>query len=127
LICGESDPLTDSSGRRIVLIVEVNPVIFTLVNTYGCRDKKSNNTLFSETENKIGTWVTKYPAAKIIWGGDFNVVMNENVDRWPPRDRGQKELEHIWNHVDPVDIWRLKLPSDRANSWSNKNTSLQSG
>ena len=42
------------------------------------------------------------------------------------RTEKQNELEHICNNLDLVDIWRVKHPSDRTFTWSNKNKSLQS-
>lgn len=59
-------------------------------------------------------------------GGDFNTVMNESVDRWPPKDKQTNELENICGRLGLIDIWRHRHSNEKAYTWSNKDRSLQS-
>ena len=64
----------DNTGRWIILLVDVNHVQF------------SNCILIRDIERKISQIMSKFPLAKVIWGGDFNTVLHDNLDRWP-KDR----------------------------------------
>lgn len=116
----------DYNGRWIMLLIDINHSQFILVNIYGYNNKQMNNTLLSSIENKINVWVVSYPLAKIIWGGDFNMVLDESIDRYPPKDKKANELENVCNTLDLVDIWRQKHLNDITYTWSNKDRSLQS-
>ena len=42
--------------------------------------------LFRDIKRKISKIMSKFPLAKVMWGGDFNAVLHDNLDRWPPKD-----------------------------------------
>ena len=71
-----------------------------------------------------------FPSAKVLWGvggrRDFNTVMDESMDRWPPKDRAPHELGNICNRLDLIDIWRHKHPNQNIYTWNNKDRSQQS-
>ncbi len=43
-----------------------------------------NDQLLFLLEERLLHWLYKFPGAYLILGGDFNVVLNESIDRWPP-------------------------------------------
>ena len=47
-------------------------------------NKPRNIVLFSSVETQISQIILKVPCAKVIWGGDFNTVMDNSIDSWPP-------------------------------------------
>lgn len=69
----------------------------------------------------------KFPLANIVWGGDFNSVFDEDLDRWPSRsNEAHCEIKNVCTHLGLVDIWRLKNPDTRMYTWNNKEYSKQS-
>uniref|UniRef100_A0A3P9LHW9 Reverse transcriptase domain-containing protein n=1 Tax=Oryzias latipes TaxID=8090 RepID=A0A3P9LHW9_ORYLA len=115
--------LIDKNGRWIILVVNFDQFYFILINTYASNNPTNNNTIFLTLEKKIKTLLQKYPTTKILWGGDFNAVMNGHLDRFPPRKEDAKELKNICNRLDLIDIWRHKHPYKKIFTWSNKDRS----
>ncbi len=58
-------------------------------------------------------------------GGDFNTVLNESIDRWPPgrRSNSNTALKDFMHRLELVDIWRVKNANDQEFTWSNKKLS----
>lgn len=51
--------------------------------------------------------MAKYPVAKVILGGDFNMVMDNQLDRWPSKlTPNSKKLIDFTKRLDLIDIWR---------------------
>ncbi len=117
---------TDREGRWIILIVVIDHQQFILVNVYASNNRRINMSLFATIENNLSHLIPTFPEAKILWGGDFNTVMDESMDRWPPKDKKTNELENICNRIGLIDIWRHRHLNGKAYTWSNKDRSLQS-
>ena len=91
---------------------------------YASNNKSSNCILFRDIESKI---MSKYPLAKVIWGGDFNTVLHDNLDRWPPEDSNSVcEIRNICLRLCVLDIWRHENPDKIMFTWSTKHVSIQS-
>lgn len=56
-----------------------------LLNVYGYNSSIENTTLMDNISENIQYWLNKYPSAVLILGGDFNMVLNSDLDRFPPR------------------------------------------
>ena len=85
--------------------------------------------MFLDTiEDKISYWLNKYPYASLVVEGDFNIEMNNMLDKWPPRRSGSRNsvLSCLMDKFDLVDVWREQFPNDRQYTWSNKDCSRQS-
>jgi len=100
--------MADINGRWLILAVENFQSQFIIVNTYGFNSKQQNKQLFFTLEEKIKQMLLSFPSAKILWGGDFNRVVNDSMDKWPPRSQISTELNHICNRMGIIDIWRCK-------------------
>jgi len=117
----------DSLGRMVILHVNIDQKHYTLVNSYATNNRQLNGTFFKNIEIKLKQVITKFPLAKIVWGGDFNSVFDEDLDRWPSRSNATHcEIGNVCTRVGLVDIWRLKNPDKRIYTWSNKDYSIQS-
>lgn len=118
---------TDTEGRWIILHVSIDFSQFIIVNVYATNNKQKNNNLFLTIEGKIEQLCSKFPCAVIIWGGDFNTVMDEEIDRWPPK-RKEKTcvLKNICTRLDLLDIWRYTYPQQRMYTWANNDSTKQS-
>ena len=117
----------DTKGHFFILVINTNDTIILLVNIYGYNSKGENDTLLGVLESRILYWLSNYPSAMIVMGGDFNVALDGLQDRWPPRANPSlaSTLIQFMHKFGLVDIWRGKNPGVLSYTWSNKtNTSL---
>ena len=63
------------SGRLQILETEIDEKLFTIINLYG--PNKDEISLFETLDN----FVSDNEEKTFILGGDFNVVLNENLDK----------------------------------------------
>ncbi len=117
----------DTKGHFLIVVINTNDTIILLVNIYGYNSKSENDTLFEILEARFLYWLSKYPSAMIIMGGDFNIALDGLQDRWPPRSNPSlvSTLIQFMYKFDLFDIWREKNPEVSLYTWNNKtNTSL---
>ncbi len=86
---------TDNSGRLVILEVNVDQSHYILVNLYATNSKQQNKIFWGNIELKLMQIKNKFPDAKIIWGGDFNCVHNDLLDRWPLKEDGMCEIKNV--------------------------------
>ena len=67
--------IEDPNGRYVILNINVNGTKLELVNVYGYNIDRDDH--FTEIENyiKSDNWDS------IIWGGDFNLIFNLDLDK----------------------------------------------
>lgn len=77
---------------------------------------------------KIEYILGKYTNMKIILGGDFNLTINDTIDRWPAKSSASSNatLTDFMYKRNLTDIWRLKNPNMVDFTWGNKTGSLKS-
>lgn len=74
---------------------------------HGYNSPFENNNFFDTLGDKISQWVQKYPTASIISGGNLSTVMDNTVDRWPPRNTPvNSRLRGLNDSFNLTDIWR---------------------
>lgn len=66
----------DENGHFISLVLKSFSVTFIVVNIYGYKSKPDNDQLLFLFEERLIYWLSKFPIAYLILGGDFNVVLN---------------------------------------------------
>lgn len=66
-------------------MLELANLTFVIVNVYGFDSHTENNDLIGRLEELVLRWLTKLPESHIISGADFNAVLNNCLDRWPPK------------------------------------------
>lgn len=76
--------VNDPDGHFVCLLLTCNDFFIIAVNLYGYNRKPENDNLLKAIENILKSWLEKYPRAYIIMGGDFNIVQDCAVDKWPP-------------------------------------------
>lgn len=118
----------DSLGHYVCLVIECNNVLFILVNLYGYNTKPENDRLLDSLDTKLTIWLFKYPNSTLLIGGDFNIALNTEVDRWPPAQSSVATLriKTLMEKYNLIDIWRKKYPDNRSFTWSNRSGSRQS-
>ncbi len=77
----------DLNGHWVALVLNIEEVFFILINIYGYNSMSHNQRLFSELLDVIVELRTLYPTDNIILGGDFNIVPEEVIDRYPSKCR----------------------------------------
>jgi len=124
ILCSVCDP----GGRYICLVLDISNVIGIIVNVYGFNQHKSNEKLFDQVEEQVLKLLTKYPNSFLVFGGDFNVVLDNILDRWPPKspDNSNLYLKRFMQRFSLLDSWRETHPSQKTFTWSNNSLSNQS-
>lgn len=100
--------ICDESGRYIILELGFDGIEIVLASLYApnCDDVNFYKNFFKQIES--------FQNCNIIIGGDFNLIMDVNLDR-----RGTSEYNHSKSHealldfmerTNLVDIWRLRNP-----------------
>lgn len=70
-------------GRWLLLVVELNDIIFILGNIYATNISSRNRSLFQEFEEEISTFLRSFPKAKLTMGGDWNSI--EDIKNYIPK------------------------------------------
>ena len=105
----------DENGRYIVLDIAIDNERYLIGNYYGanidCPDHLQEYlNLLSPTEGQ-----------QIISAGDYNFVLNVNMDKRGGRPRTHEKSKNLllnWNNaVDTIDIWRVKHPNTFDYTW----------
>ncbi len=92
-----------------------------IVNIYGYNQQKENKKLIDQVEEHVLILLTKYPNSFLIFGGDFNVALDNILDRWPPKspDKSNLYLKTFMERFSLVDSWRETHPSQKRFTWCN--------
>ena len=118
---------TDDIGRKILINIEINDQMYTLVNIYAPNTISDRVTFFEQLNDFINCHSIN--KSNLIIGGDFNCVSEE-------RDRvsgvvhiSSKQLSKLLHEVDAIDIWRILHPDEIAFTYidpshQNKNSRI---
>jgi len=119
---------SDSLGHFHLLVISLNQQIIILGNIYGYNTSPDNKNFFDKLDEKLTLWSNKFPNAFLILGGDFNVSINNYLDRHPPKGTAcvSPALLGLICKFDLVDIWRERYPNNLEFTWTNKDGSRQS-
>ena len=96
----------DNNGRFLILDVTVNSKRISLINIYG--PNKDNPEFFQGLFQNLEL----YDNEEIIMGGDFNCILDSELDRRGENDQSNTESRKVlatWMD----DIWRLHHPLER--------------
>ncbi len=75
----------DPLGHWILCVFEANDDFMILGNIYGYNNPNQNKSMFAEITKTIKVLCQRYPTDNLIFGGDYNMVMDEWLDRSPPK------------------------------------------
>lgn len=73
----------DINGHFVCQVIDFNKIVLIITNVYGYNTKVGNESLFDTIEQKLLIWLNKFPNALLLIGGDFNVALDNALDRWP--------------------------------------------
>ena len=102
-------------GRILLVTIKVHDSEFTLINIYG-PNKDDTNILV-----QLEKYILKHSDKTYIIGGDFNTVLNENMDKKNgnigTHKKCREKLLELLNVANLTDSWRLKHPDKRQYTW----------
>ena len=105
----------DTQGNFIILNVKTIEREFTLINIYG--PNRDNPDFYLKIKKKI----TDLNLLNIIWGGDWNLVLNPNLDYHNYRNinnkKAQEKVLEIMEDINLIDIWREINPELLRYTW----------
>lgn len=113
---------SDPDGHWLMVVSEINGSNFIMLSVYGYTNRAQNKKLLSFLCDKLEQWKLSYLVDKVIVGGDFNVVPDPFLDRFPPRASCYILDDIILNLVTKVslcDYWRLENPAATLYTWFN--------
>ena len=106
---------TDSNGRILLVIVKINDSPVTLVNIYG--PNSDDGIFFSELHELL----CNYGEEPYILGGDFNIILNPNLDNFPRLIQNHlncyNATQNIISGFELVDVWRHLHPAALKYTW----------
>ena len=113
----------DSKGRYIILEVEIQKKPYVLINYYAPNLETEQVSVLNAILRKLTNFEMS-DDAKIIFGGDFNMILNLKFDA----DGGNPSLKsnsiNVLNKIlsenDLIDIWRVRHPEERRFTWRKK-------
>lgn len=112
-----------SSGRWIILVVEIDDNSVILGNIYGYNNKVENQSLLQSFEEEISVMLLTFSNVNLILGGDWNTISDPLLDCLPPRPNFFSYISDFCLHLNCLDEWRNKNSGKVDITWSNKDGS----
>ena len=114
----------DKNGRYLILKATIQNKPILLVNYYAPNDEGSQIKTLS-VMNEIINQLEVDPDTAVVWGGDFNLIFDINLDA----DGGKPQLKvnslskllSITEENDLCDIFRVRCPNEKRFTWRRKN------
>ena len=122
------EKIVDPEGRFLVLNITVDDTNFLLINFYA--PTKNNEGEQIEYLDKLRSILENKLDQNIILGGDFNTVLNPEVDKkggsqYNTPIRYTQKLETFMSDFELCDIWRVKNPNSKKYTWRKRNPLIQ--
>ena len=105
-------------GNFVILVCKIRSNVYTMISVYGPNE---DNPRFYEI---LEEHIESIPSENIIFGGDFNFVMNHEKDSNYLHDNNcnaKAQFISTMNKYDLVDIWRQLHPDERQFTWLKRN------
>ena len=114
----------DDIGRLLLIEVKLHDVTYKLVNVYAPNSEESQLHFYGYLKNFMSRYMYVTSEDRILLGGDFNVIMNPDLDR----KGGNHESTHKYKMVIDIiktlkaefeitDIWRQRNPKIKRFTW----------
>ena len=107
--------IIDTDGRYIILNLNIENVTIELINVY------CHNVDRTDLISKIGGFIGQHEWDFVIWGGDFNLVFNLDLDKiggvHHTNFRAREKLLQVMGEHELIDIWRERNPKSKLFTW----------
>lgn len=104
----------DSQGRSIIMEIKIDDIVFCLANIYA--PNVDDPAFFVKTAKTIET----FDNCNIIWGGDYNLVLDVLKDRYNSLNNNTKAHAVLLETMEVnelCDIWRSRNPEVKRYTW----------
>lgn len=120
--------VSDTSGHFIFQVLTIENFTLIVINIYGYNSNHENDIMLESLEKHILNALNNFPNSGIVIGGDFNMILDHNIDCWPPRASTavNSNLTLFMQKFNLIDVWRFNNPNISAFTWSNKNATRRS-
>ena len=117
----------EKEGRFIFLEAIVQDQKFLFVNIYAPNKTSEQTLFFDQIKDELDNSDID-DNCRIIIGGDFNVILNPDLDGFggkPKLKESAKQIENICLLHDLVDVWRVRNPEIKRFTWRQKTPIIQ--
>ena len=121
----------DAKGRYIWIKVVLQNHSVQLLNIYAPTVESEQIGFYKNINNLLVK--NNASQAKVITGGDFNILMNPQLDRKGGKfcrtadyDKVMREIEGIMDRNNLCDIWRNRFPNTKRYTWRRQNPQIHS-
>ena len=115
----------DPNGRFIICDITTDKKCVTIATLYAPIEDDPN--FFSNLFDHLNDF--ECDVVYVIIGGDFNLVLNLDVDKKGglarTRVESVKTLKEVFSELDLVDAWRILNPDNRRYTWRRKRLEIQ--
>ena len=121
--CKIKRKIVDPMGRYIGIKAEIKDENYLLFNVYAPNNDSQSAKFYEHVVNVLKKEDQIYED-RIIIGGDFNCPLNPNLDKMggllTTRKKVVDQIENMQNIFNVHDVWRVKHPSQKSFTWSQK-------
>ena len=114
---------SDPAGRFIIVDIETEGRVLTLVNIYAPNQDKP------DFFRKVADQLLSFDCEEICLGGDFNLVLDISMDKKGgnpvTHSKSLEEVKRILAELDLTDIWRDLNPDAHRFTWRRRNPDIQ--
>ena len=117
----------DEQGRFVILKSLTQSQPFVYVNIYAPNKVKDQCIFFEEIQKQLDGLELE-ENCEVIIGGDFNVILDADLDRTggkPQVKESCKQIDNLCSSFDLIDIWRIRNPDVKRFTWRQKNPIVQ--
>ncbi len=120
--------INDDEGRILIVKCVKDDLCFTLINVYA-PNAENLQTMFYKNLNDSFVDKYCYDDERIIIGGDFNCILNANLDKKGGHERIKEnvveKISDLIDNFDLVDVWRFLNPNKSRFTWRQLNPLIQ--
>lgn len=113
----------DPEGRFLICDLSTSGKCFTLVNIYAPNNDNPNFFI------NVSEQLKKFNCDEIIFGGDFNLVLDIAKDKKGGLARTHQKARDVvcelCEHLDLTDVWRAMNPDQNRYTWRQKKPEVQ--
>ena len=113
----------DQQGRILIVDVDLQNVVFTIVNLYAPNEDDPDFFL------ELFALLQNHKNEEIVMTGDFNLVMQTEIDASNPNRRNNVKalavLQHFMDEMMLTDCWRMLNPDKRIYYWYRSKPNFQ--
>ena len=124
-----NEVVSDCEGRYVVIDCTIQGLRVRLCNVYfPTRNKERDQIQFLRKLNRVISKLGNYP---LVMGGDFNMIRNIDLDYFGNSKstvlgRFNREFEEFMQELRLQDVWRIRYPSKKQYTYTQKNPFMQS-